>query len=516
MKVLFSVRNAAYVRHYEPVIQGLAARGHTVDLVADGGTKERPWPPHVQALAAACPTVTLGRTPTLAGDPWYELATAVRQNLFHARFLEPGYATTPVLRSRAAEKAPGFAKRLFESPLGALPAVRHTLVDALELVERSTPIPDAFLRYLDEQRPDVVVLTPLVVLKTVQFDLLRAARARGIPTVFGVASWDHLSSKGLVHEHPDRVIVWNDTQRDEAVRLHGIAADRIVITGAQVFDPWFQRAPSVSREDFCATVGLRADRPLVLYVGSALFEGSPSEASFAADWIAAVRQRPGLADCGVLVRPHFKRGTAWTTLAALALPNVAVWPPRGEAPVDVGSRHAYFDSLAHADAVVGLNTSALIEGAILGKPVLTILPPEFYGNQEGTLHFRYLLNDHTPLLHASRTLAEHTELLELILSGRDPDPERSSRFVRRFVRPGGRDASATTQVIAAIESARSAPADSRRRRHVPVTLLRPLAAAAVRRVTQIRAELRRIDEEKKRARLLSKAARTVPRGPTDR
>jgi hypothetical protein len=509
VKVLFSVRNAAYVRHYEPVIRALAARGHAIDLVVDGGEKQRPWPPYVETIAADCPNVHLDRTPAIARQPWYELATAVRQNLFHGRFFEPQYADTPVLIRRAATKAPGFAKALFEGPLGRLRGGRRLLTRALRVIERSTPIPEALVRYLDDRRPDVVVLTPLVVLKTAQFDLLRAARVLGIPTVFAVASWDHLSSKGVVHDIPDRVVVWNETQRQEAIALHGIPADRIVVTGAQVFDQWFERRPSCSRAAFCSRVGLRIDRPFVLYVGSALFEGSPSEEAFAARWIAAIRQRPGLAECGVLVRPHFKRGAEWGALAATALPNVVIWPPHGEVPVDAGSRESYFDSLAHAAAIVGLNTSALIEGAILGKPVLTILAPEFYGNQEGTLHFRYLTRGDRALLHAPETLDEHAERLELVLTGRDPDPGRSERFVRHFVRPGPPDIAATDLVVTAVETAQSNPAIAAAAWRVPTWLLSPLAAAAVRRVDRIRAALRRIDEEKKRARSLRKAERAA-------
>jgi hypothetical protein len=40
---------------------------------------------------------------------------------------------------------------------------------------------------------------------------------------------------------PDKVIVWNATQRDEAERFHGIPAERVVVTGAQCFDQWCDR-----------------------------------------------------------------------------------------------------------------------------------------------------------------------------------------------------------------------------------------------------------------------------------
>ena len=140
MKVLFSVRNAAYVRHYDPVLRELAARGHEVELAGDGGVKERPWPPSVERIARDFPSVRLGRTPDVTFDPWFELATAIRQNLFHARFLEPRYHDTPVLRTRAAEKAPGFAKALFEGRFGRSQLFRRAITAVLRGLERSTPV----------------------------------------------------------------------------------------------------------------------------------------------------------------------------------------------------------------------------------------------------------------------------------------------------------------------------------------------------------------------------------------
>lgn len=115
-------------------------------------------------------------------------------------------------------------------------------------------------------RPDVIVLTPVVVLKTTQLDLGRAATELGIRNVVAVASWDHLSSKGVLTYHPQRVFVWNDTQRREATAFHGIAPERVTVTGSPVFDEWFGRQPGSSREAFCRLVGLAPDRPFLLYV----------------------------------------------------------------------------------------------------------------------------------------------------------------------------------------------------------------------------------------------------------
>ena len=78
---------------------------------------------------------------------------------------------------------------------------------------------------------------------------------------------------------------------------------------------------------------------------------------------------------------------------------------------------------------------------MVGKPVLTVLLPEISAdNQEGTLHFHYLLDVNGGLLRASRSLDEHVRA-----AGRRRWPataaatRRPQRFVAGFVRPFGRD-----------------------------------------------------------------------------
>ena len=99
---------------------------------------------------------------------------------------------------------------------------RRLLVRIIDVLEQSTRGAALFREYLREQRPDVLVTTPLVVLKTAQLDLARAAVELGIRNVFAVASWDHLSSKGELNFAPQHVFVWNDIQKREAQDLHHI------------------------------------------------------------------------------------------------------------------------------------------------------------------------------------------------------------------------------------------------------------------------------------------------------
>ena len=94
-----------------------------------------------------------------------------------------------------------------------------------------------------------MLVTPLVDPGSHECDYMKTAKKLGIRTGVCVASWDNLSLKGLMRYVPDRVFVWNAIQRQEAVELHGIPEDRVVLTGAQKFDEWFERRPSTTPAD---------------------------------------------------------------------------------------------------------------------------------------------------------------------------------------------------------------------------------------------------------------------------
>jgi hypothetical protein len=466
MKILFVARHFTYFRNFDSVVARLAARGHQVHLAADReeaiGGREL-----VERLAVEHPGVTIGLTPMQEPGRYTRVARALRLGLDYLRYCSPRYEAMPRLRQRAYERTPAFVLALARGPL------RGPVQWILEQVERAVPRPAAVDDFLRQHRPDVLLITPLIELGSPQLDYVRAARALGIRSVLCVGSWDHLSSKALIRVPPDHLIVWNEVQRDEAARFHGISPDRVCVTGAQCFDRWFDRLPSRDRTTFCRSVGLPVDRPYLLYVCSALFRGSPPETGLVQRWVQAIRQSrdPLLREVGILVRPHPQRMDEWRHVR---LDGAALL---GGNPVDERSREDYFDSLYHSAAVVGLNTSALVEAAIVDRPVYTLLLPEFRENQEGTFHFQYLLTVGGGFLHTARTLEEHLDELAGALAGR---PARSNHvFVERFVRPHGRRVEATAIFADTVERLAALPPPAPRPEPRWVWLLRPAVYALV-------------------------------------
>jgi hypothetical protein len=445
------MRHEGYVRNCEHVLEQLLERGHSIHVAIESHSRKAHDAKVLPKLAARWPLLTFGRLPTLSVRPWDDATGVSRSIIDYIRYLDPLYDEAPRLRARVAKRAPQPLVRVLERFRPARhPRVLGPATTLLRSVERVAPSHLESELALTTIRPDLVVFTSLLDSTSSALDYFRSAVELGIPTALCVASWDNLSSKGLVQLVPDKVIVWNDVQKDEAVRMHRIPPDRITVTGAHLFDHWFEMRPSCSREEFCRQRGLDPSRPFLLYVCSSGFV-TANEVPFVRRWIEAVRAAGSpLADLGILVRPHSANGPQWRDVDLSTYGNVAVWPPLGEGPVDEDSKQHYFDSLYHCAGVIGINTSALIEGGVVGRHAFTILADDFRETQVGTVHFHYLVQG--GLVATTRTLDEHVEQLHSVLIEGDAGRDKAREdFVRDFIRPRGLDTPSSPLAVEALE-----------------------------------------------------------------
>jgi hypothetical protein len=473
MKILFSATHFGFLRNFQSTIRLLAEEGHELHLLAErrdaiDGQKM------ADILAADHPLISFELLPTSRHRLWYALATGVRAALDYWRYLDARWDDAPKLRARAAEQAPAFALLLARVP--ASRAWLALLQRTFRAIDRALPPPAEIADVFRRIDPDVLLLTPLLYFRSHQIDHVRCAKQLGITTVLGVGSWDHLTTKGLIHEAPDRVLVWNEAQKHEAVELHRVPADAIVVTGAQAYDHWFQAQPTLDREAFCRQAGLDSTRPILLYLCSSPFI-APYEVGFVRRWAAAIRScaDPRLRTAGLLIRPHPQNAGQWRDVdVAAEFENVALWPKTGVNPIGGAARADYFDSMYHAEGVVGVNTSGMIESGIVGRPVYSVAAEEFSATQDGTLHFQHLKNVEGGLLHLASTLQEHvTQLAQLLSDGR-AERQSARRFIQAFVRPHGLDVPATPRVVSAIQGA---AADRARRPASPSAATRALRVA---------------------------------------
>ena len=95
-----------------------------------------------------------------------------------------------------------------------------------------------------------------------------------------------------------------------------------------------------------------------------------------------------------------------------------------------------------------MNTSALIESAIIDRPALAL--PDFRSSQEELPHFRLLVGERG-MLAVAASLGEHVTQL----SGALADPERGAaarrRFVESFIRPAATGLSPAERVVGVVD-----------------------------------------------------------------
>ena len=453
MKILLCLVHPGFIRHFERTIGMLCDQGHSVHIAFHN--EKISAQEATQELRNAYPQITISLKAPRRSDEWTEFARRARTIRDYLMYFDARYAEAHRLRANAARELKASDRSLVER-IVRVPGMRHLFNYLLHLVERALPGDPTIDAFVAQHAPDILLLSPLVIFNSPQVEYVKAARKLDIPCALCVASWDNLTNKGQIRDLPDRVIVWNEAQAEEAVTLHGTPRSRMVVTGAQSFDHWFEAQPSQSKTSFLRERGLDPETDLILYLCSST-SISPNEIEFIREWHDAVRKARDtrVARAALLVRPHPMNKQPWERLDSLELPNFSVWPRDTLGSFNSGGRRDYFDSMHHAAAVVGLNTSGQVEAGIVGKPVLTLLSKDIADTLHGTtdtLHFQHLLHFNGGLLHVAGSFAEHVDHLAKALSGSPDMAERSRRFTEAFIRPLGIDRPVTPILSDAIRS----------------------------------------------------------------
>lgn len=437
MRVLFAMARPGHVRGFAGVITELATRRHEVTVVLDDATGR--GRPELEQLVAGLRGVTLlerGERDRSGG----EAARRARLAADVLRAHDPRSGTGPAVRARAGRSAP--------APLRVLArraALRRSAHWVFAQAARRLPADRATARLVAATDPAVVVITPLLEPGSRQAEYVCAARSRAVPSVMALASWDNLTTKGTLHVVPDVVAVWNEAHVREAVELHGLHPDQLRTTGSPPYDTWFAPA-GPPRAGARRELGLDPDRPYVLYVGSSPFI-APQEGAFVCEWLRALRVHERLRQVPVVVRPHPDNpitGVAGDRHLHLMAPDD---------PLGTAARERYQDIVRHSAVVVGINTSALVEAAVAGRPVRSVTVERYAATQAAMPHFRHLLPERGGPLRLDQDLSAHAAALATIIAAPAAADPAALGFTRRFIRPRGIDVPASSVLVDVIEAA---------------------------------------------------------------
>ncbi len=433
MRVVLALHQPGAFRSFEGVVRHLCKDGH--DVVVLHGVM--PKPIVVDRALKACEGEVKGCSTgfLLERSTWRGLAN-VRELINCTNYLRPGHPA-PRQAKRWRNKVNRPLRYAIKNQKVLRFLSRQRIHGVLKRIEALVPPDPGIMRWLEDYRPDVVVASPFIFPVSKELEYIKAAKALSIPTVGAVLSWDNLTSKGTFHVIPDVVSVWNESLAREAAALHEVPLNKIVVTGAPAFDFWFEMGPSVDRTAFCGRLGLNPATPFVLYLCSSPFIAR-DETLFVKQLADALNERAGKREIGLLVRPHPTNAAIWDGFEDA---RMIIWPRGGEY-VDVPqARQNYYDSIYYSSAVMGVNTSAMVETTILDKPCLTVMNEQYRATQTGVGHFRHLMG--AGFMEVATSFKEASDILAQMVSGNDGKRAQRRRFVEEFIRPLGIEKSAS-------------------------------------------------------------------------
>ena len=288
------------------------------------------------------------------------------------QFLLLRTATTNLRRQMALEIHGNYFKYsagLLFNWLFARRAVRN-IIRALDylLVKDET-----FAPYFIKYKPEKVFLAHLF--DDSQVHLLREAKRRGVKNIGFINSWDKLTARHSMRLLPDKLIVFNNIVKKEAMDYADMNERDIVVAGIPHYD-WHVNHRPLSREVFCQNKKLNPKKKFIVYapMGKAFSDsdwdiidmlreetqkGSINNAELFVrfqpnDFIneEELKKRPDLKYDAPGIRFSRERGVNW---------DMSFEDIKG-----------LTDTLANADLFVCYASSMSIDAAVFNKPVINI------------------------------------------------------------------------------------------------------------------------------------------------
>jgi hypothetical protein len=156
MKILFLLGATSRIRNFRDTLMLLADRGHDIRLSGRLRKGSFELPDSVEH-----PRISGRVNPTQRVDEWRDHVELLRGARDYARYFDPRYAQATRLVRRAYEIAPTeFAMFCERHPW----MKRHSILlgRSLALCEDLIPSDTGFEAFLREERPDLILVTPLV------------------------------------------------------------------------------------------------------------------------------------------------------------------------------------------------------------------------------------------------------------------------------------------------------------------------------------------------------------------
>jgi hypothetical protein len=207
--------------------------------------------------------------------------------------------------------------------------------------------------------------------------VLKIARRRRIPVVCFVSSWDNLTSKGELPVKMNKLIVWNEIMRREAMQLYGYDSEDVLVSGAPQFDIYFRKGVLTPRDQFLRQVGLDPKKKVITYCTLARSDYQNLELEVIKILLGHIRQNGFKEECQLLIRIHpgaafpdrfleLQGQDVYVDCPGYSQVWVDGWDPEGADMARLGN------IIQSSDVVVNVGSTITIDASCLDRPVVNI------------------------------------------------------------------------------------------------------------------------------------------------
>ena len=440
MKFLIILRTEFFLKNFSETIRSLLSDGHEVEVLFSNTRDGIVGQEVADSFAEEFPQVGLRyHTPTKSLQNRFD--TTLRLVTDVSRYNNVEFDEARALRQRAKNKVKAPSASILSAVYYFLERFfgkKKTFI-IFENAILGLDVDRSIKNVIEEIAPDKVVVSPYTPIGSEQFHWVKAAKFLKIPVIYCMYSWDNLSNKGVLLPRPDLAIVWNKFHVKEAQEMHHLDAKHIKLGGAPGTDIWMNRNPKWKRSEFLREIGLDENDDFILYAGSSIFIGGSDEPELFRVIMQEIKNLDPkfFSTVKVIVRPHPQNAKQWKDFDLQGLDNVIVHSNDLQVPYRGQVEEEYFSLIYFSSAVLGINTSSMVEAGVIGKPVVS-MPSDFFGaKQRGTLHFRHLLE--TGLIFETNNSAELYQQLQILLRPSKQTrlliAEKSNNFISQYIRP---------------------------------------------------------------------------------
>jgi hypothetical protein len=267
-----------------------------------------------------------------------------------------------------------YLKLVIAGTLGKSNVVKNYIMPKFDsFVYRERPYKNLFNKY----KPDLVFLPDVHSIQDVT--VLREAKRQKIKTIGMPGSWDHFP-KRFEPLRVDKLMVWNEVIKKEAIELQNYDSKNVFITGAPYYDIFTKNEFLLSREDFFNKFNLNQNKKLIFYSSGSKY--APDDGDVVDIILKSIKENKFNKSAQIFLRPYpgvkfdhdkFDKFNNEDLIYVDWIKPKKIFGHSGHSwyPT-IDSIFHFYNTLYHSDIIVNTYSSVSVEASALLKPIINI------------------------------------------------------------------------------------------------------------------------------------------------